>query len=326
MRPKILLTGKNGQVGSELAQLLPRSGEVVALGRQQLDLANAEEIRRTIRQLRPQIIVNAAAYTAVDQAEKEEALARAINAEAPGVIAEEAKKIGAALVHYSTDYVFDGSKSAPYDENDPPNPLNVYGKSKLEGERAIVSTGVPHLIFRSEWVYATSGRNFLLTILRLATQRDELRIVRDQVGSPTWSRAIAAATVKVLAHLMEKDGANPATAFTAASGTYHLTSVGETSWYEFTRSILKEAARPRHRAPWFNNATAGKQLITSRVIPITTNEYPTLARRPAYSVLSNRKFRNAMNFQLQDWRTQLHMAFQDTPAEEVLQGLAISRT
>jgi dTDP-4-dehydrorhamnose reductase len=323
MKPKILLTGKNGQVGSELAQLLPRLGEVVALGRQQLDLGNAEEIRRTIRHLRPQIIVNAAAYTAVDEAEKEEALARAINADAPGVMAEEAKKIGAALVHYSTDYVFDGSKATPYDENDPPYPLNVYGKSKLEGERAIVSTGVPHLVFRSEWVYATSGRNFLLTILRLATQRDELRIVRDQVGSPTWSRAIAAATVKVLARLMEKDGANPAAAFTVAGGTYHLTSAGETSWYEFARSILEEAAGPPHGSPWFNAATGGNQLITSRVIPITTSEYPTPARRPAYSVLSNRKFRNAMNFQLQDWRTHLHMAFQETPAEEVLQHLKI---
>ncbi|MGA8224300.1 MAG: dTDP-4-dehydrorhamnose reductase [Candidatus Acidiferrales bacterium] len=325
MKPKILLTGKNGQLGSELARLLPRLGELIALSRQQLDLTNAAEIRRTIREHRPQIIVNAAAYTAVDQAEKEEPLARSINTDAPAVMAEEAKKIGAMIVHYSTDYVFDGLKNTPYEEDDAPNPLNVYGKTKLAGEQAIVSTGVPHLIFRTEWVYATSGRNFLLTILRLATQREELRIVRDQIGSPTWSRAIAAATLKVLANLLEKVADDPAAAFSAISGTYHLTAAGKTSWYEFAKAILEEAARAPKDAPWFEAATSGKQLVTQRVIPITTVEFPTPARRPAYSVLSNHKFRNATNFQLQDWRTQLQMAFRETPPEEVLQSLTISK-
>jgi dTDP-4-dehydrorhamnose reductase len=326
MKLKILLTGKNGQVGSDLAQLLPRLGEVVALDRQQSDLATPSDIRRTIRDHHPQIIVNAAAYTAVDQAEKEEALARAINTDAPGVMAEEAKKIGAMLVHYSTDYVFDGSKSSPYEENDRPNPLNVYGRTKLGGEQAIESTDAPHLIFRTEWVYATRGRNFLLTFLRLATQRDELRIVRDQIGSPTWSRAVAAATVKVLAQLVKENGSDPGSALSGASGTYHLTSGGQTSWYEFAKAILEEAARTPHHTPWFETATTGKPLIARRIIPITTNEYPTPACRPAYSVLSNRKFLATMKFRLQDWQTQLHQAFQEMPAEEVLQSLTSLRT
>ena len=175
MKPSILLIGTNGQVGRELNNMLPRIGEVTALDRQRLDLTQPEEIRRAIRTFHPAFIVNAAAYTAVDKAESEETAAQAINAEAPGVMAEEARKIGAALIHYSTDYVFDGSKTTPYDEDDPPNPKNVYGRTKLAGERAIQASGARHLIFRTAWVYATEGRNFLLTILRLATQREEIK-------------------------------------------------------------------------------------------------------------------------------------------------------
>src|SRR5690348_3497787 len=182
MKPTILLTGKNGQVGGEFLRLLPQLGEVVALGRDQMDLSNPTDIRRSIREVRPQIIVNTAAYTSVDQAETDETTARAVNAEAPGVMAEEAKRTGAVLVHYSTDYVFDGVKKLPYDEADSANPINVYGKTKFAGEEAIRDSGVPHLIFRTSWVYATRGRNFLLTILHLATEREELRIVSDQVG------------------------------------------------------------------------------------------------------------------------------------------------
>src|ERR1700690_3246414 len=178
MKRPILLIGKGGQVGSELAGLLPRLGEVIALGREELDLAKPDEIRETIRRVQPRLIVNAAAYTAVDQAEKEPSLAQAINSDAPEVMAEEGKKIGARLVHYSTDYVFDGTKNAPYLEDDSPNPRSVYGRTKLAGEQAIRSSGVSHLIFRPAWVYATQGRNFLFTILRLATQRDEVPIVR----------------------------------------------------------------------------------------------------------------------------------------------------
>jgi dTDP-4-dehydrorhamnose reductase len=205
MKPRILLIGRNGQVGTELASRLPRLGELVALSRQELDVTRPDDIRRSIREVRPQWIINAAAYTAVDQAERDEATARAVNEEAPAVIAEEAKKIGAALVHYSTDYVFDGSKKSPYEETDAPNPINVYGKTKFGSERAIQESGAHHLIFRTEWVYATQGRNFLLTILRLATQKQELRIVADQIGSPTTSREIAAATVKVISQLMDRE-------------------------------------------------------------------------------------------------------------------------
>ncbi len=202
MKPVILLTGKNGQVGCELLRLLPQLGELVAVGHNQLDLSKPADIRRIIQDVRPQLIVNAAAYTAVDQAERDETTAQAVNTEAPGLMAEEAKKIGAVLVHYSTDYVFDGAKRLPYDEADSANPINVYGKTKLAGEQAIRGSGVPHLIFRTSWVYATRGRNFLLTILRLATEREELRIVCDQTGAPTWGREIAVSTANTLAQVI----------------------------------------------------------------------------------------------------------------------------
>src|SRR5216684_728615 len=217
MKPVILLTGKNGQVGAELLRLLPQLGEVVALGHDQLDLSNPTDISRTIREVRPQLIVNAAAYTAVDQAETDETTARAVNGEAPGLMAEEAKKIGAVLVHYSTDYVFDGTKKAPYDEIDSINPINVYGKTKFAGEEAIRGTGVPHLIFRTSWVYATRGRNFLLTILRLATEREELRIISDQVGAPTCASDVAAATSKILTSICERNDCG--FVFSKVSGT-----------------------------------------------------------------------------------------------------------
>src|SRR5438094_9313400 len=202
MKPVILLTGKNGQVGAELLRLLPQVGEVVARGHDQLDLSNPADIRRTIREVRPQLIVNAAAYTAVDQAETDETTAQVVNAEAPGIMAEEAKKIGAVLIHYSTDFVVDGTKKTPYHELDSVNPINVYGKTKLAGEQAIRNSGLAHLIFRTSWVYATRGRNFLLTILRLATEREELRIVSDQVGAPTCAAEVATATAEILTKML----------------------------------------------------------------------------------------------------------------------------
>src|SRR5467141_1975616 len=205
MKQKILLTGKGGQVGSELYRLLPRLGDLVAPDRRELDLLDPDSIRRVVRNIRPQLIVNAAAYTAVDAAEGDEANAYAVNAIAPAVLAEEAKKLGAAVVHYSTDYVFDGAKAEPYEEMDPANPISVYGKTKLAGEQAIRSTGVPHLIFRTAWVYATRGRNFLLTILHLATEREEIRIVSDQVGAPVCASDLAAATSKILAGMCERN-------------------------------------------------------------------------------------------------------------------------
>jgi dTDP-4-dehydrorhamnose reductase len=310
MKPKILLTGKDGQVGAELLRFLPQLGEVLAFDRQELDLSKPDDLRRMIRTVRPNLIVNAAAYTAVDQAEKEEAVARAINADAPALMAEEAKKIGAGLVHYSTDYVFDGSKNSPYEETDRTNPLNVYGKTKLIGEQAIQGIGAPHLIFRTAWVYATRGRNFLLTILRLATQgRDELRIVSDQIGAPTWSREIALATTQILKLIYDRDDGSAHLA--EMSGVYQMTAAGETNWCEFAERILEEASRMPSSAPWFAAATGGLPFVVPRIIPITTEKYPTPARRPAYSLLSNSRLMQTFGVQLPEWRTQLHSAFGD---------------
>ena len=306
MKLKILLTGKNGQLGRELSASLEPLGDVAALDRLQLDLAKPEEIRRAIREFRPQLIVNAAAYTAVDQAESDEAIARAINADAPGLMAEEAKKIGAALVHYSTDYVFDGSKTAPYRETDPTNPINAYGRTKLAGEQAIQNSGAAHLIFRTAWVYGREGKNFLRTILRLATQKEELKIVRDQIGAPTCSRDIALATAEILSGMYARN--NSASAFPGASGTYHMTAEGQTNWYEFAKAILEEAQESRQDS-WLAAATNNKALITRRVIPIATSEFPTPAKRPAYAVLSNGRLTSAFGIQLQDWRIQLRSCF-----------------
>lgn len=313
MKPTILLIGTNGQVGRELNSRLPRIAEVTPLDRQRLDLTQPEEIRRAIRALHPAFIVNAAAYTAVDKAESEESLARTINAEAPAVMAEEAKKIGASLIHFSTDYVFDGSKISPYVEDDPPNPQNVYGRTKLEGERAIQASGAAHLIFRTAWVYATEGRNFLLTILRFATQREELRIVRDQIGAPTLSSEIATATTNILAQV--RDNEHRSFSLADLSGIYHMTAGGETSWYDFATAILEEAAASPAASPWFEAATSCLPLIARRVIPIATKEYPTPARRPAYSVLSNARLNRTFSLQLPDWRKQLHSVFAKPPAK-----------
>lgn len=307
MKPTILLTGKTGQVGSELLRLLPQFGEVIAPHRRSLDLLDVNNLRRTVRDIRPQLIVNAAAYTAVDAAENDEAAAYAINADVPAVLGEEAKKIGAAIVHYSTDYVFDGSKAAPYEEADPTNPINVYGKSKLAGEQAIHTSSVPHLIFRTSWVYGTHGRNFLLTMLRLATEREELRIVRDQTGAPTWAREIAVSTAKILRWVIERSSV--VSAFSQVHGIYHMTAAGETTWYECASLILEEAARVSREVSWFAEATRGRPLITKRIIPITTAEYPTPASRPPYSVLSNSRLIQTFGFELPDWRTQLQRAF-----------------
>jgi dTDP-4-dehydrorhamnose reductase len=264
---KILLTGSNGQVGYELERSLQGLGEVVAVDRARLDLSNLDQVRSVIRAVRPGLIVNPAAYTAVDKAESEPELAYRINAEAPGVMAQEAKALGAALVHYSTDYVFDGSQPAARVENDPTGPLNVYGASKLAGEQAIAASGVPHLIFRTSWVYGMRGKNFLLTMLRLGKERDELRVVADQHGAPTWSRTIADTTALILAQAR----AGGEGWWSANSGIYNLSSQGQTTWFEFTQAILDEAG------------------IECKVLPISSAEYPTPARRPQYSVLSSER-------------------------------------
>jgi dTDP-4-dehydrorhamnose reductase len=303
----ILLIGKNGQVGSDLAGLLPRLCDVVALDRTQLDISKPDDARRAIRDFRPRLIVNAAAYTAVDEAESHEATARTINSDFPALLAQEARSIGASVVHYSTDYVFDGSKNTPYDESDPPNPVSVYGKTKLAGEQAIRDSGVPHLIFRTAWVYSTRGRNFLLTILRLASQREELRIVHDQIGAPTWSYEIARATTAVLEQLPKPDPNS--FAVERVSGTYHMTANDYTTWYGFAQQILEEVSQAPTRLSWLASATNGRPIMARRVVPITTPEYPTVARRPAYSVLSNVLLGQTFGVQLRDWRVQLHSAF-----------------
>jgi dTDP-4-dehydrorhamnose reductase len=307
MKPVILLTGKNGQVGGELLRLLPNLGEVVAPGREQLDLSKPDDIRRTILDVRPQLIVNAAAYTAVDRAETDQTTAQAINQQAPGLMAVEAKKIGAILLHYSTDYIFDGTKRVPYDESDSANPINIYGKTKFAGEQAIRSSGVPHLILRTAWVYATRGRNFLLTILGLATEREELRIVSDQVGSPTCAADLAAATCKILAGVREQNRGQFVNS--EVSGTYHISAVGQTTWCDFAKTILEEAEAAPHDLAWLADATKGRQLIVQRVIPISTEEFRSPACRPSYSVLSNFRLMKTFGVALPDWRTQLQRCF-----------------
>jgi dTDP-4-dehydrorhamnose reductase len=266
---RILITGRNGQVGDALVQTLQSIGEVIAVDRSQLDLMNLDAVRTVMRELQPAIVINAAAYTAVDAAESDEAMAFRINAEAPRVLAEEAERVGAALIHYSTDYVFDGSKDGAWLEDDVPAPLSVYGRSKLAGEQAIADVGGAHLILRTSWVYGLRGKNFLLTMLKLAETRDALSIVDDQIGAPTWSRTIAEATASII-----RDAGEPAQ-LAALSGIYHLCAGGHTSWFGFAQAI-------------FANASVANR---PRLQPITTADYPTPAQRPKNSTLNTDKFR-----------------------------------
>ena len=295
---RILVTGTNGQIGFELLRSLAGQGEVIAAARDRMDLSNPDAIRRAVRNAAPDLIVNAAAYTAVDQAEKEQDLALAVNATAPGILAEEAKRLGAALIHYSTDYVFDGTKAAPYAEDDAPCPINAYGRTKLAGERAIQAVGVPHLILRTSWVYGKRGKNFLLTILRLARERDELNIVDDQIGAPTWSRAIAAATRDILKRLgYGQPGFNGACA--EKTSIYNLTAAGHASWCGFAAAILANAAglQPDKSALALDRVPVLK--------PIPTEQYPLPAARPRYSVLSHGKLQRAFGVALPDWQISL---------------------
>ncbi len=295
---RILVTGRNGQVGFELQRSLAGVGQVIAVGRDQMDLADPDSIRRAVRETKPNLIVNAAAYTAVDQAESEPDLALAINGIAPGILAEEAKRLGAALIHYSTDYVFDGSKGAPYTEDDEPRPMSAYGRTKLAGEQAIQAVDVPHLILRASWIYGARGRNFLLTILRLAREREELAIVDDQVGAPTWSRALAAATGDILRRLgYGQPGFGDACA--AQRGIYNLSAAGQTSWHGFAAAILAHAAS----VPPGESAFALARVPVLK--PITTEQYPLPAARPRYSVLSNAKLQRAFGIAMPNWKTSL---------------------
>ncbi|MCK5623860.1 MAG: dTDP-4-dehydrorhamnose reductase, partial [Alphaproteobacteria bacterium] len=266
----ILLLGANGQVGWELRRALAPLGPVRALERAEADLADPDALSRAVRETAPSLIVNAAAYTAVDRAEEDEALARTINADAPGLLAEEAKRLGIALVHYSTDYVFDGVGELPAMESDLTDPLNAYGRTKLAGEAAIRDSGCAHLILRTSWVYSMRGANFLLTVRRLAGELEEMRIVADQTGAPTWARGIAGATALILARC----GAPAETGILAEKGgLYHLTASGETTWHGFADAIVE----------WLR--ATGQPVRCKQVHPIPTSDYPTPARRPANSLL-----------------------------------------
>ena len=319
MKPRILLTGKSGQIGSELAALLPRLGHVTALGRRELELASAPAVRAAVKRAAPQVIVNAAAYTDVNGAESHEGRATLINARAVRVIAEEAAKLGALVVHYSTDYVFDGAKTSPYLETDVPNPLNAYGRSKLAGERALLGSGAPHVVLRTSWVYGLHGKNFFLSVLRLASEKEQLPIVSDQTGAPSWSRMIAAATVRVLSRLLA-GGYHPRVA-AGFSGIYHLTSGGETSWAGFASAILEEIDGTRKTSRQVAKTMGDKPLKARTIIPISSQQFHSPACRPAYSVLSNEKFIRRFGFCLPDWREQLRMAICDLPADKVLSVL-----
>lgn len=287
----ILLTGAKGQVGWELRRSLAPLGNVTAVDSGAMDLACVDAIRAKVREVSPRIIVNPAAYTAVDKAEDERCRAQAVNAVAPGILAEEAKRCGAILVHYSTDYVFDGEKAGPYVEEDAPHPLNVYGQTKLAGEEAVRASGVRHLILRTSWVYGTRGSNFLLTMHRLMRERPELRIVDDQIGAPTWSRLIAEATAQILAQcLSPARGADRPEPW----GTYHLSCGGATSWHGFASAIAELGG------------------YKTRLVPIPSADYPTPARRPANSRLDNGKLERVFGLRLPDWRDALKLCLDQT--------------
>jgi dTDP-4-dehydrorhamnose reductase len=290
----ILLTGANGQLGWELARTLAPLGKLAGFTRQSLDLADPAAIAATVRGVRPDLIVNAAAYTAVDRAQTDAETAHAVNARAPEILAREARELNAALIHYSTDYVFDGDKSEPYVETDVTAPRSVYGQSKLAGEAAIANSGVAHLILRTSWVYSARGSNFLLTMLKLARSKPELRVVADQIGAPTWARSLA----QVSAQIIERSGATKDAlldTFGQRGGVYHLSAAGRTSWHGFAGAILREAD------------------LATPVHAITTAEYPLPAPRPANSLLSNAKLAQGFGIALPDWSVALKQCMAELP-------------
>lgn len=286
---KILLTGKNGQVGFELQRALAPLGEVVAVDQHECDLSNPDAIRQLVAKVAPQVIINPAAYTAVDKAESEPHLAQAINGTAPGVFGEEAARLGALVIHYSTDYVFDGCVSGAYLESDTPNPQSVYGKSKLAGEKALQASGADHLIFRTSWVFGAHGANFAKTMLRLAAEREGLKIVADQFGAPTSAALLADVTAQVLGQY-KRDGR---TGF--PFGLYHLVAGGCTTWHEYAQTVVRAAL------------AAGKplKLTADDIVPITTADYPLPAPRPANSRLDTQRLRETFGLELPAWQSGL---------------------
>lgn len=285
---RILLTGKNGQVGFELQRSLAPLGEIISLDRADCDLGNATSLRQAIRQVKPNVIVNAAAYTAVDRAETEPERAYAINALALGIIGEEAARLGALVVHYSTDYVFDGESDGYYRESAPSLPQNVYGRSKLAGEVALKASGASHLIFRSSWVFGIHGENFPKIILRMAAERDVLKIVADQRGAPTSAFLIADTTAHAIRQKLTRDDRSP-------DGIYHLAASGETNWYEYARHVVVTARQ-------FGLIV---RIAPDAILPIATRDYPTLARRPSNSRLDTSKLRQTFGVVLPPWQHDL---------------------
>jgi dTDP-4-dehydrorhamnose reductase len=296
---KILLLGRDGQVGSELVRALAPLGPVTALGRAGADLSRLDMLKRVVGEEAPDVIINAAAYTAVDKAESEPDLAMAVNNHAVGILAGEAKKLGALFVHYSTDYVFDGSKAAPYTEDDPPNPLSVYGRTKLAGERAIQATDCRHLIFRTSWVYAARGGNFPKTILRLAQERNEMKVVADQVGAPTAAAFIADTTalcVRAITQSPERSA--------GMEGVYNLIAAGETSWHAYARFVVETAAQ----LGW------PLKLTPDAIRPIATSEYPLPAKRPANSRLATGKLSRVFGIEPPHWHIHLKRVLEELEA------------
>ncbi|MCC7487967.1 MAG: dTDP-4-dehydrorhamnose reductase [Burkholderiales bacterium] len=282
---RILIAGATGQIGRELARTLAALGEIVAPARAVLDLERPASIRAVLRDANPAVIVNAAAFAAMDEAETDPGRAQQVNGVAPGVIAEEAARLGALLVHYSSAYVFSGDAGRPYREDDPPGPINAYGASKLAGERAIAATAARHLVLRLSWVHSLHGANFLTAILRLARERPELPVVEDQTGSPTWARSVAAATARLIAH-PDLDR--------APSGIYHLSAAGAVSRRALAQAILAGARR-----------VLGEAAPRARVVPVASADYPLPAARPRYAVLDNARLARAFGIRLPDWRVEI---------------------
>jgi len=307
MSLNILVTGANGQVGWHLQRTLAPLGAVTALTRDEFNIGDLNAVSRTFKEFAPDIVVNAGAYTAVDSAEGDPPSARRVNAAAPGKMAAELAQNNGLLIHYSTDYVFDGTKSVglSYEESEPTCPLNVYGQSKVEGEQLIAASGCPYIILRTSWVYDTRGKNFLRTVLRLAQERKELRMVADQYGAPTWARTIAEATAAILARNLEQSVQTGQW----RTGLFHLTAAGKTSWAGFAEAILED-----YEALCGSVRDAGEfgmPLLAERVVPIPSEEYPTLALRPRNSGLSCEKIRRQFGISMPEWRGQVRLAMQD---------------
>ncbi|MEP7154178.1 MAG: dTDP-4-dehydrorhamnose reductase [Betaproteobacteria bacterium] len=296
--PRILITGADGQLGWELQRSFASEGEIFAFDRSAMDLSSPDAIRSRCREIRPTLILNAGAYTAVDKAESEPDMAMRINGEAPGILAEEANKLNAVLVHYSTDYVFDGTAGSPYRETDTTAPQNVYGRTKLAGEQAVSTMAKRFATFRTSWLYGNRRHNFMLTMLRLAREREELRVVADQTGSPTWVRAVAEATRECV-----QSGA-----LRIEPGIYHLTANGQTTWHGFATAIL--------------DGTAGEPRLAQRVVAINSGELAMPAKRPSYSVLSLSKLELALGHEMTDWQEQLRRCIAERKSIDSSTGAA----